>query len=271
MDFILKAYENVRLPNEQVDIFNEDFICAISFWAVITIVAHFVFNPLFKTLFPHTWASLPPPKQKELSTYVLSTAHHVVVVPLVFYSVISDFLLYSKTGQPFEPDHMNGVYSNTGVMAFSIGFFFGDGIAYYIPEAIQGRPVYLFHHVLSIAIVSTTRNFTGVALQSLPQLLSIELSTAFFNIAWLCRCLSGGHVPEYVSTFLELSFAITFFILRIVNGTLMIVLIRDEVWAASQIFFGAYVMLLCLQYFWFYKILLSVFGGARKKKSKKAE
>jgi hypothetical protein len=230
-----------------------------------------VFNPLFKSLFPGIWNSLAVTKQKELSTYVLSTTHHLVVVPLVFYSVISDFLLYSKTGQPFEPDHMNGVYSNTGVMAFSVGFFFGDGIAYYIPEALRGSPVYLFHHILSIAIVSTTRNFTGVALQALPQLLSIELSTAFFNIAWLCRCLSGGRVPEFVTTFLELSFAITFFLLRIINGTLMIILIREEVWAASQIFFVAYVMLLLLQYYWFYKILLSVFGGARKKKSKKAE
>ena len=262
----MEAYKNVQLPPEQSDILAPDFARAVAFWAVVYIVLHFIFNPVFKSLFPDTWASLKPSKQKELSTYVLSTTHHFVVVPVVFYSILSDLVAFARTHEPFEPGHLNAMYSNTGVLAFSVGFFFGDGIAFYIPETLAGRPMYLFHHVLSIIVLSTTRSFSGVALQSLPQLLSIEFSTACFNVAWLCRCLSGGSAPTAMVSCLEMAFAISFFILRIINGTLMIVLIWAEIWQASKLFFVAYVMALLLQYFWFYKIIMSIFGGARKKK-----
>lgn len=266
IDFILKAYEHVELPKEDSEVFHPEFVKAVIFWAVLYIVLHLVFNPVFYFLFPKTWKSLPPNKQKELSTYILSTSHHFVVVPIVFYSVVSDLYAYSLTHEPFEPSHLNHIYAHTGVVAFSVGFFFGDGIAYYIPEALAGRPMYLFHHVLSVIIITSTRSFSGVVLQALPQLLSIELSTAFFNVAWLCRCLLGDKAPAALTSFLELSFAVTFFLLRIINGTLMIVLIRSEVWEASKLFFVAYVMALLLQYFWFYKIVMSIAGGSRKKK-----
>jgi len=270
LGYILEAYELTKLPEDESVSTHPDFIKAVAFWMVFFIVLHVSFNTAFTYLFPTTFQALPEKKKIEMSTYVISTIHHLVVVPIVTYSLVVDINAYYNNPVPFEVDHMNKLYSNFGVIAFSVGFFCGDGVAYYIPKTLAGStegPMYLFHHVLSVVILCSTRRFSGSLLQVLPQLLLIEMSTAFFNIAWLCRCLSNGRIPAFVISGLEYGFALTFFLLRIVNGTLMVTLLIDQLWVASKSFTTAYIMALLLQYFWFYKIIMSVFGGSRKKKA----
>jgi hypothetical protein len=266
LNYLKEAYDLTILSPELQDPFHPDFVKAVSFWAIFFIVLHLSFERLARLLLGKTYDELKPAKKKDLATYVISTCHHLVVVPYVSYFVTKDILTHFSNPQPFEPSHMDPIYSNFGVISFSVGFFFGDGIAFYIPEAFNtGSFVYLLHHLFSIIMLTTTKSFHGDTLQAIPQMFLVEMSTAFFNIAWICRCLSNGRIPQQVISALEGAFAITFFIFRIINGTFFLSLVGVDLWEQSKLFFVAFIAMLILQYYWFYKILLSVFGGSRKK------
>lgn len=114
-------------------------------------------------------------------------------------------------------------------------------------------------------MLCTTKHFSGDTLQAIPQMFLVEMSTAFFNIAWICRCLSNGRIPSFIINALEYSFAITFFFFRIVSGTFFLVLLYDVLLEQSKFFFISFIAMLLLQYYWFYAILMSIFGGKRKK------
>lgn len=238
----------------------------MAFWAIVFFLAHQLFEPIIKLIIPQTYQDLKPQKKKDLSTYVISTIHHLVVVPYVTQFLIKDIWNYIRDpNAPILVSHFDEVYSNYGVISFSVGFFFGDGIAFYVPEALQGRPIYLIHHIFSICMLSATKHFHGRTLQAIPLMFLVEMSTAFFNIAWICRCLSNGKIPQFLISSLEYAFAITFFFFRIIMGTFFLVLLVNDLLDQSLFFFVSYVAMLLLQYYWFYNILMSIFGGKRKK------
>jgi hypothetical protein len=265
LDFFLVTYRDTKLADDLTSPFHPDFMKAVGFWAVIFFLFHQIFEPLAKFLIPKTYAGLKPQKKKDLSTYVISTVHHLVVVPYVSQFLLKDIFHYLADPTPVSVSHFDEVYSNFGVVSFSVGFFFGDGIAFYVPEALAGRPIYLLHHIFSICMLCATKHFSGVTLQAIPLMFLVEMSTAFFNIAWICRCLSNGKIPTVIISSLEYAFAVTFFFFRIIMGTFFLVLLFDLLLVQSQFFFVSYIAMLLLQYYWFYSILMSIFGGRRKK------
>jgi hypothetical protein len=261
----LETYKNTRLADELTSPFHPEFIKAVGFWAVIFLIAHQIFEPVARLIMPQTYAGLTPQKKKDLSTYVISTIHHFVVVPYATQFVLKDILNYLSDPSAVSPSHFNEFYSNYGVISFSVGFFFGDGLAFYVPEALQGRPIYLIHHIFSICMLCTTKHFSGVTLQGTPLMFLVEMSTAFFNLAWICRCLSNGKIPAFIISSLEYSFAVTFFFFRIIVGTFFFYLLYKQLMEQSPFFCVSYSAMLLLQYYWFYSILMSIFGGKRKK------
>lgn len=265
LKFILETYKDTRLADELASPFHPEFMKAVGFWAIVFFLAHQIFEPLAKLIIPKTYAGLKPQKKKDLSTYVISTIHHLVVVPYVTQFILKDIFNYFADPSPVPASHFNEFYSNYGVISFSVGFFFGDGIAFYVPEALQGRPVYLIHHIFSVCMLCATKHFYGVTLQGTPLMFLVEMSTAFFNLAWICRCLSNGKIPAFIISALEYAFAITFFFFRIIMGTFFFVLLFDHLLEQSLFFTVSYSAMLLLQYYWFYSILMSIFGGKRKK------
>lgn len=265
-EFIQKAYVYV---DPQV---NDDsvvpFLCCVALWAAVTATLHFLFKDIVLSIAPEFYSNLPARKKDELPTYILSTFHHLVVAPYFFFVIVSDLYLYFQSPQAFPEDHYRLVYSSTGVIPFSLGFFVGDTLGYHLKKAFEGQYIYMVHHILTIALLYRGFTASGPVVQLLPHLLATEISTICFNVAWVARAWNRGKpatpIMQFGINFLEQSFAIAFFFLRIVNASTALLSVREYL-LSYGVYYYFILSVLGLQYYWFFLILKSVLFGRRKK------
>lgn len=246
-------------------------------WAGVFTILHLSFHKLVSLVIPKQYNALPATKRNELGTYVLSTLHHLVVVPYFTYAMISDFSQYSGSDFRFPDNHFDSIYVADGILTFSLGFFLGDLCGYYVPRLLSHADpgyLYIFHHFLAMFALVYFRSLSGALLLALHLTLLMETSTIFFNTAWMCRCLCGSFMPPIIITLLEYTFAVTFFLFRIAHVCMFL----SHHWATVQqesISFLACVALgMALQFFWFFKIVKSTLfrrsrtGASGKNKTK---
>lgn len=263
------AHQDVRLSPDYANPMNLEFVQSTLIWALIVILAHVMFKNIALVLFAKRFSALSLSKQGELSCYMLSTCHHLVVVPYLLTSLVSDFSQYSDSAFRFQETHFDTVYSNSGILSFSLGFFVGDTFGYYLPRLLKGKDmVYVFHHGLAIYTLLYYRSLSGSLLLALHVMLLTEISTVFFNVAWMCRCLMGpADVSPWLVSTLEYLFALTFFIFRILHLPAFVFVQWNALVAESPIFVSCVAMGLALQFFWFYKITKSIIYGRDKRRS----
>jgi len=97
-------------------------------------------------------------------------------------------------------------------------------------------------------------------LRYVPHFLVSELSTILFTVAWLRRTLLGANQSVLINKTLEVAFALTFFLTRIVNLPLAITALflqhRHKLDVLTKI---VIIFIQAMQFFWFYKILIVAF------------
>jgi hypothetical protein len=259
----------VRLSEENSNIYNPNFVKWTAIWAILFTIGHLTIDKVFPALFPVTYKSLTPAKQRDFGSYFFGTIHHSIVTPYFLYALVSDFFAYPNDGFRFEENHFDTVYSTGGMLTFSFGFFIGDTLGCYVPRLFRGQEViYFFHHLLAIYALQYYRCLKGQLLVALHVMLVTEVSTCFFNYAWMSRTLMSKSMPAVVISTLEYAFAVSFFLVRIVHIPFFLSQNWNAFMAESVIFTGTVLSGLALQFFWFYKILKSIFVGREKKEKK---
>lgn len=104
--------------------------------------------PLLLDTFASKWYNgLDPVKRKELPTYLISFAHHFVVVPLGWFHIYQDYTMWRSNMQP--PTNYYAL-DETPLIAFGCAFLLADIINCALADALDGKPLYLFHHILVV-------------------------------------------------------------------------------------------------------------------------
>ena len=209
-------------------------------------------------------------KQEELPGYGSSLIHHFGISPVCLLSIAGDYITYNSTGGiPFEANHYAAMMSPSGLYPFTIGYFVADCITFALPEAYCkpgfASKVFLIHHIVAVSMIYATYTLgVGVLSQVFPGMMCTELSTIFFNIAWIMRAFG---LREYkVVTLFESLFAIFFLLLRNGHLTLLVYMLWYDI-AGFGVFQGSIVISTALQFFWGYKIVMSLLLSKKKTKS----
>lgn len=199
-----------------------------------------------KTLYKQWFYGLPTRKQAEIPSYVLSLMHHAIAVPFSVYHIYMDYTVYR------DVDY-GELY--VAIIPFTLGYFIADLIMYTIPEALQGRYVYFFHHVFAVVLLVGVFEANAVVVRFLPHMLIMETSTIFFTTAWFLRL--WGYRGSIMVKLSEMMFVLMFFLIRIVHVPSFLFTIREHLVSMGLArFFFAPVLL--LQAYWFVQIVLTL-------------
>ena len=227
-------------------------------WSAIFISLHYLVPKLLHYQWPLWWENLNPKKKTEMTPQVVALFHQVVVVSfainMIYYELTEGYVVTAEVVKKLGP--------------FVYGYFIGDTLYYAIPEATGGKFDFLIHHLVSIWVGTNLMNCTSMEMRRFcPHFLIMEISAVFFGFGWIMRITSYNN--SIFITIFELLFAISFFIGRIVNFPYQVYVAWD---ASAEMGLSRYMfpLLLVLQFFWFYKILLQIAKLISGKKSKES-
>lgn len=235
-------------------------------WSVAFTIFSFMIPITAKNLFPKWYKSLDPKKQKEVPTYMMCLAHHLVQVPWAWYAVLYDFTLSDEVVSSIEYPFLN-----MGAGAFFIGYTIGDTLSFSMWEAFQGKFEYMIHHVLILSMIYVTvEGGDGQVTKWIPHLLLCDTTNIFFNTAWLLRTMDLR--DSAVVFALEILFVVFFLITRVIHLPTFLYAIVSSRFGEQIGVMKMSVLLVpfvLLQWYWFYnimRILLKKIGDLGKAK-----
>jgi len=221
--------------------------CVMS--SVFFCVLCYIFPPITKFIAPRFHASLSAKERRDLPAYLSCLVHHAVVVPFAVTHIYDDLLREDYTTY-------NYAETDSWVVAYTFGYMIGDIMFFALGEALHGEFDFLFHHLLSIALVVSVAILPGPTARFVPHVMLCELSQLFFVAAWFLRLFKSRNATLILV--LEAIFAVTFVMTRIINFPV----------ASSKIieFSGPYVNLMLslllpmnvLQFYWLTKIIRGI-------------
>jgi hypothetical protein len=219
--------------------------------AICTLFFMFIYgcvNYWCKTLYRSWFAELTPRKRAELPSYVIALLHHSIAVPFCIYHIYMDVFYYN------DADY-GELY--VVIMPFTMGFFVADLMMYTVPEALEGRYVYFFHHVFAVALLVGAFKADAVVIRFTPHMLLMELSSIFFTVAWFLRL--WGWRGSMVVVFCEYMFVLVYLLVRVIHVPLYLFLVRDHLltMGVCGICFPPVIM---LQMYWFSQIVMTLRG-----------
>ena len=225
------------------------FAAALVFFCLQLCIVRFL-----KVVYPHWWEKLPVTKQSAIPPCIVGLMHHFVVIPVAAWAMYE----YYTSGQLLTASH---VY---GLSLFSFGYLSVDTLFYAIPESMRGNHEYSIHHVLAVWVtVALADAKSPDMLLLVPDILMCELSTIFFAIGWIMR--STSYKTSTVIKPLEILFAISFFFSRCINLSWSVF----RCWHVSEEIGPArftLIPIVLMQWFWMYKIVMSVMSPKKEKK-----
>jgi TLC domain len=204
-------------------------------------------TPIVSVILKDRFSALPRRKKHELPSYILCLVHHVVAVPVAWSHIYNDFNLTSEAVQIIDYAPITAT-----IAPWCMAYLIADMMFFAIPEALVGKFEYILHHVLTLFLVISSLFAPGSILRFIPHLLISDTTNIFFNSAWLIRLL-GGKGSILLSS-LEISFALSFFFIRVINMPSMF-------WVLGSQYEGLGIAKYCLapiaamQWYWFYKIV----------------
>ena len=230
------------LPN-----LTRDVVVLILIFSVIYVII----NPIISNLLSTKYSALSERKKEELPSYILCLVHHFVAVPVAWLNIYADYNLTSEAAQSIDYAPITAV-----IAPWCIAYLMTDTIFYAIPEARLGKFEYIVHHFLTLFLVTSSLFGPGSILRFIPHLLISDTTNIFFNVAWLIR-LFGGQGSIFL-TFLEISFAVSFFFIRGINMSSMFWALGSQ---ATGLGLARYALapIALLQWYWFYKIMRIIF------------
>lgn len=246
-----KAYE--VMPN---------FYYELTFWTCIFTFLFKLIPYTLKQWYPQWYSQLNSRKQFELPAYIVCTLHHFYAVPRSWYHIYVD---YWRNSTELTLVHYS-IYEGN-IAPFTLGYFLADTVCYCLEEMFRGRYEYLLHHILSAWLVISSLYADGHLMRYIPHLLFCDSSNLFFNIAWILRTTSYQH--SSIVLYLELLFLFFFFIARVINLQFVFVAILSTSEAYTLGWSRlALIPIGLMQFYWFYKIVSSLFTRNTQKKSK---
>jgi len=228
-------------------------------WSLFFIVLFFLVNHA-ANLFASKWfTQLNPRKQREFPAYVVCLVHHIFMVPRAWLHIYLDAM---RTTQELSILHYAHVEAT--VAPFCLGYLIGDTVCFAIPELLRGNYEYIIHHVLVTWLVVASLFSSGHMTRFIPHLLLSDTTNLFFNTAWILR--SCGYQDTTVVMILEILFAISFLIARVINmPTAFYAIFTCEY--SEGLGYARYTLapIAILQWYWFAKILMSLTSRFSKK------
>ena len=229
-------------------------------WAVFFMFLFSVVPYVTKVVTPKWYSKLPDRKQREYPSYVVCLVHHIFMVPRAWLHIYLDAL---RTNSDLAIVHY--AYVEASVAPFCLGYLIGDTVCFAIPEMLRGKFEYIIHHVLVTWLVVSSLFSSGHMTRFIPHLLLSDTTNLFFNTAWLLR--AAGYADSPIVTILEILFAISFFIARVINMPLAFYAIFTCEYSEG-LGWARYTLapIAILQWYWFAKILASLTSRFGKKK-----
>mmetsp|Transcript_7374 Transcript_7374/g.12408 ORF Transcript_7374/g.12408 Transcript_7374/m.12408 type:complete len:277 (-) Transcript_7374:203-1033(-) len=270
--FVDVAYDNVVIPPRSDEEY-KIFLSYTAYWTVFFISSHFFLVFLFNTsIISKRIQYVDKKKVEELPGYITSLIHHMGISPICLSFIIFDYLKFNESGGVLFPaGHYSDLYSPTGLFPFTFGYFIGDSFVFAIPEVFKpgvSSKIFFVHHIVALSMIYATFTLSrGSLTQVFAGMMCTEFSTIFFNIAWILRAF--GFRDWTVVNVFEKSFAFFFLLLRNGHLTLLIYVLWFDI-AAFGPFQYAILVSMGLQFFWAFKIVMSI-AGPRKPKEKKVD
>lgn len=206
-----------------------------------------IITPVASNLLSKKYTALPKRKKDELPSYVLCLIHHIVAVPVAWSNVYADFNLTNEAAQNIDYAPLTAI-----IAPWCIAYLITDTMFFALPEAFVGKFEYITHHILTLILVISSLFGPGSTLRFIPHLLISDTTNIFFNTAWLIRAMGGQGF--FFLNFLEISFAVSFFFVRVINMSAMFWALGKQ---ATGLGLARYVLapIALMQWFWFYKIV----------------
>lgn len=248
------------------------FLCYAIGWTTFFLCFHYSLVYILKMEFMSKWCqNMGTKKQDELPGYISSLVHHFGISPICLISIIRDYFAYNNSaGIAFDMNHYTAMYAPSGLFPFTVGYFVADCITFALPEAYKkpgfSSKVFLIHHCVALSMIYATYTMgSGSLSQVFPGMMCTELSTIFFNIAWIMRAF--GFREYKIVTLFESLFAFFFLLLRNLHLTILIYLLWYDI-AGFGVYQCSIVISTALQFFWGYKIIMSLISSSQNKKKK---
>jgi hypothetical protein len=213
----------------------------------------FIFVPaITRKLWPTWYKTLPKRKRLELPSYVVCLVHHFYAVPLAWRHIFNDAHLAGDAVLAIDYAPITST-----IAPWCIAYLISDTLFFALLEALRGKFEYIVHHLLTLLLVVSSLFGPGSILRFIPHLLICDTTNIFFNIAWLMR-LTGLKGSPMVTIF-EILFALTFLFVRVINMPVTFYAIGAQ---ASNLGIGKYALapIAFLQWYWFYKIVCTLFS-----------
>mmetsp|Transcript_58389 Transcript_58389/g.114844 ORF Transcript_58389/g.114844 Transcript_58389/m.114844 type:complete len:285 (+) Transcript_58389:69-923(+) len=244
LNFMLRERSEKYIPSAFETV--PDFYQQTFYWGIIFCVLMVLIPKTISILFPAWYKSLDVKKIEELPAYVTSLVHHITVVPLAWWWIYNDFLV-TDPNEPYVP----AAYLRFAA-PFCLGFIVADTFFYAIPLIRRGNVEYIIHHALAFWMTYALLSSSGHLIRYFPHIIICDTTNGFFNLAWILR-LSGFRDTVLVS-FLEISFAVLFFFLRIINLSTVFYLMFTSPDGNFGIGRFAFPLISLLQFYWQFKI-----------------
>lgn len=202
-------------------------------------------------------------KRSEIPSFTISLAHHLVVVPLAIFLLCEDWNRDDSAAH--ENDYLE---DGSVVVAFTFAYFIVDTLLYAVPEAIKGKTEYLYHHFLALLLISAAIFCDNIIGKFYAHILICELSTVLFTAAWFMRL--AGYRGSSIVVMLELLFAFTFFLTRIVNMPLVLYSVWNHAVSLGVMKYTL-IPIQGMQIYWFVKIVMTLTSRNKRPVTKKEE
>ena len=122
---------------------------------------------LIESIWPKWYRELDPVKRKELPNYLISLVHHFVVVPFGWWHIYKDYMIWQSDAEPYENYY---ALTETPLVALGCGFLIADIINCSFPDALEGKPLYMIHHSLTVILGECCLVFTVLVILNLEAL-----------------------------------------------------------------------------------------------------
>jgi TLC domain len=207
-------------------------------------------NPLLSFFFLRKFNDFPHRKKKELPSYVLCLVHHIVAVPFAWRNIINDLSLGNEAAAMVDYAPITAI-----IAPWCVAYLVADTMFFAVPEALAGKFEYIIHHLLTLFLVTSSLCASGSILRFIPHLLISDTTNIFFNTAWLIRLFGGRR--SFVLICLEISFAISFLLIRAINMPCMFWALGSQ---AKGLGVARYVLvpIAFLQWYWLFKIVRTI-------------
>jgi TLC domain len=204
-------------------------------------------NPLLSAFFLRKFNDFPPRKKKELPSYVLCLVHHIVAVPFAWRNIINDINLEDEAAAMVDYAPITAI-----IAPWCIAYLVTDTMFFAVPEALAGKFEYIIHHFLTLFLVTSSLFAPGSILRFIPHLLISDTTNIFFNTAWLLRLFGGKRT--FALIFLEVSFAVSFLLIRAINMPCMFWALGSQAKGLGVARY-ALVPIAFMQWYWLFKIM----------------